>query len=117
MIDENKLIERFKQLKGVDSLANMFISDVIRVIKKQPKIGEWIPADKPPKDDNYILLSFENFSLPLVGRYEKDEEGGAYYVGDCDGEDSCVANDFLVNAWMPLPEPFRPGKEINHDNR
>lgn len=117
MIDENKLIERFKQLKGVDSLANMFISDVIRVIKKQPKIGEWIPEDNPPEDDNYILLSFENFSLPLVGRYAKDGECGAYYVGDCDGEDSCVANDLFVNAWMPLPEPYRPGKEINHDNR
>lgn len=38
MIDEKKLIERFKQLKGSDSLANMFIKDVIRVIEEQPKI-------------------------------------------------------------------------------
>lgn len=46
MIDENKLIERFKQLKGVDSLANMFISDVIREIKRQPKVGEWFPCKR-----------------------------------------------------------------------
>lgn len=29
MIDEKKLIERFNQLKGCDSLANMFVKDVI----------------------------------------------------------------------------------------
>ena len=29
----------------------------------------WIPVEERlPEDDNYILLSFENFSLPLVGR-------------------------------------------------
>ena len=69
---------------------------------------KWVPADKPPKDDKYILLSFANFSLPLVGRYEGDEEnGGAYYVGDCDEDDTCIANDLYVNAWQPLPEPYK----------
>ena len=37
MIDEKKLIERFKQLKGPDSLANMFITDVIKEIQNQPQ--------------------------------------------------------------------------------
>lgn len=36
----------------------------------------WIPADQPPEDDSPVLLSFKNFSVPLVGRYEEDENGG-----------------------------------------
>lgn len=78
------------------------------------KADGWIPADEPPKDDNYILLSFENYSCPLIGRYESDGEiGGAYYIGDCDGEDTSVANNLFVNAWMPLPEPYLKGGEDN----
>lgn len=70
---------------------------------------KWIPVEERlPEDDRYILLSFSNFSLPAVGRYESDERGGAFYLGDCDEEDTCVANDLFVNAWMPLPEPYRP---------
>lgn len=78
----------------------------------------WIPcSERLPENDDYILLSFENFSLPLVGRYDKDGEiGGAFYIGDCDGDDTCVSNNLFVNAWQPLPEPYKPGKEKRHTN-
>ena len=53
-----------------------------------------------------------NFSLPLVGRYMDDEKlGGAWYLGDCFDEDTCLANDLFVNAWMPLPKPYREDEE------
>ena len=49
LIDADKLTKRFKQLKGVDSLANMFITDVVKEIHNQPTVeakevvhGEWI---------------------------------------------------------------------------
>lgn len=73
----------------------------------------WIPcSERLPENDDYILLSFENFSLPLVGRYDKDGEiGGAFYIGDCDGDDTCVSNNLFVNAWQPLPEPYQPKGE------
>lgn len=67
--------------------------------------NRWIPADEPPNVEEYVLLSFENFSIPLVGRYEEYEDGGAYYVGD--DEESCVSQDMIVNAWQPLPDPYR----------
>lgn len=68
----------------------------------------WIPVEKKlPEDDRYILLSFENFSLPLVGRYEENEKGGAFYLGDCDEEDTCISNDLYVNAWTYLPERYK----------
>lgn len=70
---------------------------------------EWIPVEERlPEDDNYILLSFENFSLPLVGRYEAGSDGGgAFYLGDCDEGDTCLSENLFVNAWMPLPEPYQ----------
>ena len=68
--------------------------------------GGWVPcSERLPDDNNYILISFENFSLPMVGRYEEDETGGAFYIGDED--ETCVSQDLFVNAWQPLPEPFK----------
>ena len=130
MIDENKLIEDIESLrvtvnglragKGIlREFEKHYKESILRIIEEQPKVGDWIPADKPPKDDNFVLLSFENFSLPMVGRYESDGEGGgAYYLGDCDEEDTCVANDLFVNAWQPLPEAYNPEivqKQTNAD--
>ena len=64
----------------------------------------WIPIDEAvPKDDSYVLVSFSNFTLPDIGRYEEDEDGGgAFYPGD--DEKSYGSNGLIVNAWMPLPE-------------
>lgn len=69
-------------------------------------IKEWTPSEEPPASGKYVLLSFENFPVPLVGRYEEDEDGGGtYYVGD--DEESCISQDIIVNAWMPLPELYK----------
>lgn len=73
------------------------------------KTREWIPVEEQlPKTNNYILLSFANFSLPMVGRYDEGQEGRAFYLGDCDEEDTCINQELVVNAWMPLPDPYRP---------
>lgn len=77
--------------------------------------NQWIPVEERlPEGNDYVLMSFENFSLPLVGRYECDGDGsGAWYLGDCDEEDTCVSNDLFVNAWMPLLEPYKTDSEEN----
>ena len=86
-----------------------------RQLRNQRKRLEsgWIPVtERLPENDDYVLMSFENFSLPLVGRYMDDEKlGGAWYLGDCFDEDTCLANDLFVNAWMPLPKPYREDEE------
>lgn len=65
----------------------------------------WIPIeDELPENNKYILLSFANFSVPGVGRYEEDEEGGAFYIGD--DTDTCLSQDVIVNAWQPLPSVY-----------
>ena len=66
------------------------------------KSSEWIACHvRYPETDEYILISFENFSIPIVGRCED----GVFYAGDED--ESLEDQGMIVNAWMPLPEPYR----------
>lgn len=70
----------------------------------------WIPCrERFPEKDEYILLSFVNFSIPVVGRYEEDENGGAFYVGD--ETESCISHNLIVNAWQQLPKPYNPDEQ------
>lgn len=74
----------------------------------------WIPVEeKVPDSGIYIFLSFTNFTLPMIGRYEKDSDSGAFYIGD--EEETCVSQDLYVNAWQPLPKPYRPERRGNYD--
>ena len=72
----------------------------------------WIPvSERLPDADKYILVSFENFTISDIGRYETDKDGsGAFYPGDDDK--SYVEYGLFVNAWMPLPEPFRESEGV-----
>ena len=102
-VDPMEITIHREQYKGMRKAEN--------VIRKYLNDG-WIPVEERlPEDNHFILLSFVNFDLPMIGRYETDKEGGAFYLGDCDEEDTCISQDLLVNAWRPLPEPYRPGKE------
>ena len=111
-----KELERTKRMNEVikDGIKKYF-TDLIEKGKQEIDILEanaetngWIPVDEgTPIDDRYILLSFENFSIPIIGRYEEDKDGcGNFYIGDCYGEDTCLANDLIVNAWRELPERY-----------
>lgn len=61
--------------------------------------------ERLPEADEYVLVSFENFSLPMIGRYTVDnDDGGTFRIGDDD--DSFVQHDLFVNAWMYPPEPY-----------
>lgn len=104
MIDEKKLIDELKQRGMIAD--NEYGNAMVDMIESQSKIGGWIPcSERLPENDNYILLSFENFTIPLVGRYEEDESGGAFYVGD--DEESCISQNIIVNAWRELPEQYK----------
>ena len=77
-------------------------------------VNDWIPVNPDdensfPKDDAYILVSFENASFVDIARYEQDEEGGAFYPGNTNK--SYVSIGMVVNAWRPLPKPYREQEE------
>lgn len=105
---KDELVERLAAYEDTDLTPQEIYSLKTGTILKALRT-EWIPVEERlPEDDNYILLSFENFSLPLVGRYEAGSDGGgAFYLGDCDEGDICLSENLFVNAWMPLPEPYR----------
>ena len=80
-------------------------AELQEILDKQSTAHGWIPCDERyPDTDKYILLSFLNFSVPCVGRYEEDEEGGAFYLGD--ESETCISQDLFVNAWAYLPQPY-----------
>lgn len=69
-------------------------------------VRRWIPVtERFPEPGDYVLLSFPDFSVPAIGRYDEDEEGGAFFIGD--ETESLVSQDMFVNAWMPLPETYK----------
>ena len=79
------------------------------VLQLKKNAVRWIPVtERLPESGKYALMSFENFTLPAIGRYEVNDEGdGAWYLGDNDEGDTCCSMGLFVNAWMPLPEPYR----------
>lgn len=110
----NAMKELIEQALDVDNVTVAKVQEVpLQGLRDQIDdeiFSKWIPVtDHYPASDDYILLSFSNFSLPMVGRYEVDENGGAFYVGDDDS--TCVSEELFVNAWMPLPKPFKPKGE------
>lgn len=78
----------------------------VEVLKMKQNTVQWIPVtERLPESGKYVLMSFENFTLPAIGRYEVNDEGdGAWYLGDNDEGDTCSSMGLFVNAWMPLPE-------------
>ena len=79
-------------------------------LQKEREKHQWIPVtEQLPEPEAYVLVSFSNFSLPIIGRYDENEEGGVWFAGD--EEESLVSQDLFVNAWMPLPEPYREETE------
>ncbi len=67
---------------------------------------KWVPIEEElPPTDTYVLLSLSNFTQPIIGRYDEDEQGGGnFYAGD--ELEPLTACDLFVNAWMPLPERY-----------
>lgn len=74
--------------------------------EENDRLGQWIPcSERMPDDESYILVSFENYTMPDIARYEENDEGGTFYSGG--DEKSYSSYGIFVNAWMPLPEPYK----------
>lgn len=111
---KDELVQRLAEYENTGLEPDEITELVSKVIALQAlMLQHWIPVEKRlPETGDYVLLSFSNFTLPAIGRYETDEDGSrAFYLGDCDEEDTCISQDLIVNAWMPLPEPYRAEAE------
>lgn len=113
LLEKRDEAEKNMELSDVLSDANAYggmfegFDKAIEIVKQAAAEYDngWIPYIEPPETGVYVLLSFSNFSVPTVGRYEEDEKGGAYYIGD--EEEACIRQDMFVNAWQPLPAPLQ----------
>lgn len=50
-----------------DGECGEWLGTIANVLEKGILKERWMPADHPPRNNNYILISFENFSVPQVG--------------------------------------------------
>ena len=101
-------IEKKSQYKhGLPGSALDIVNTLLNDLEQDEKENGWIPvSERLPETDDYILLSFANYSIPIIGRCERDKDGnGIFYAGD--DLISCLGNDLYVNAWMELPERYR----------
>ena len=92
--DKNKLSEAMEKLARLEDAEDTNV------------LSKWIPiSERLPEEEEYILLSFANYTGLDIGRYEEDDGGGTFYPGD--DEKSYSSYGFFVNACMPLPKPYK----------
>lgn len=107
MIDEKKLIEEIKYLLFNSEILSprwFAINEVFEIIKRQPKVGKWIPCNKKlpgPYDTVIITAKMPNDkeSLVYMGSINAIREWHILGIAN--------PNDYNVTAWQPLPEPWR----------
>jgi hypothetical protein len=85
--------------------------EIVNEAEQLEQKNHWIlVTERLPEPDKLILVSFKNCSLPMIGRYTVDGDGGGTFrIGDED--ESFIEHDLYVNAWMPLPECYKEEKE------
>lgn len=89
--------------------------DRLAMYEDREEKDRWIPiSERLPEDESYILVSFENATMPDIARYEENDEGGTFYPGD--DEKSYSSYGTFVNAWMPLPESYKDEDDSGYDN-
>ena len=96
-------------VERVNDFSQSQAHELLGKLQEERSKHSWVPvAEQLPEPEELVLLSFENFSLPMIGRYTADaDDDGIFRVGDDD--ESFIEHDLYVNAWMPLPEPYKGG--------
>lgn len=110
--------DRLKQYKDDYSkygkYDGLYVADALEMLEQlqddleqDEKENGWIPvSERLPDPDKYIAILLDNCDIPAIGRYTVDDEGGGTFrVGDQD--ESFPELNLFVNAWMPLPEPYK----------
>lgn len=91
------------------------LADWLEELKSLREKSKWIPcSERLPKNEEYVLVSFENegVTIPDIATYEVDKQGnGVFYPSDCNA--TYASCGVFVNAWMPLPKPYKEKKDGN----
>lgn len=111
VIERGSFVSSISKLSAETGLSEREVRTALEHLKKTGEVTcKWIPiSEHLPEDESYILVSFENATMPDIARYEENDEGGTFYPGD--DEKSYSSYGIFVNAWMPLPEPYKEKTE------
>lgn len=105
MIDENKLIEELQKRVRTPRGTMEIIRDIIPLVKKQPKVGEWIPCSSgklPQRQDS------ENFNLEMYLVRLKDNRVRLGYRDEKGTWRNEHWNKLNVIDWKPIDtEPYK----------
>ena len=115
MIDEKKLIEDILQHENVLASANHVYKsgyrdrqvEIIDIINRQPKVGEWVPvSERLPEGENEVLITVNGKLNNII--FDNAIEKGFY-----NEDDGWIVDGYLdwitpeVTAWQPLPESYK----------
>lgn len=131
MIDENRLIEELRKSNyhhASSSREEALLDRVIRIVKEQPKVNQWIPIEErlPEEhdsifskffgtdkwnnsmwrlnsDDVNVTIKFEDGTKKTKTSHTND---GVWRI-----ENESRINKCKVIAWQPLPKPYKGGCE------
>ena len=107
MINEIDLLNELIKCKELGKKACVAVTDII---KKQPKIGEWILcSDRMPTKDEYLKddgrFIVDDGNRRHEGLYDIYE--GRFYSPSPIGSCFAFFADKNVIAWQPLPDPLK----------
>ena len=96
-----------EEVENVNDFEKSQTYRAIAELQEEREKHRWIPVTESlPEPETYVLVSFDNSTLPDIATYRVDDDGsGAFYAGDEDY--TYLSVGLFVNAWMPLPKPYR----------
>lgn len=95
-----------EEVERVNDFSESQVARLMKELQNEREKYRWIPVtERLPEFGEYVMISFSNFSLPIIGRCDRDEEGIMWFAGD--ELESLVSHNLFVNAWQPLPEPYK----------
>ena len=111
-IDAERYINNLRELQtGDKDTVYEYYDDGIEVAISEAAtfpavdIPRWIPVTErlPEKEGQYLVSCDTDYGVE-VGRFYIDEDGERYFGCDWNDPDD-------INAWMPLPKPYKRGKQ------
>lgn len=103
LIDADELRIKPEYMHDICGVVMIRVEDIARIINEMPTVApqpQWISVSKKlPEIGDYVLCSQDNGDVGegiLL-------DGGSWLI--C--YDQTCSGSYWVNAWMPLPEPYK----------
>lgn len=129
LISEKAIIDTIKtwatplQISNAESMQDLWVEDVCRLVKAIPSADNWIPvSERLPKWDIECLVVDDKgefgvgFYRDDVGAWDSPSWGWLERKDEVDNHDAYYMPCGIgkVIAWMPLPKPYVPDTNIGN---